>query len=96
MNRYECLMFALQLFFIQYILSMCQIECTLTLLDIHTIVIIAQLERFMPGVCDGSKIGGMCMSEPNAGERIWFEYPACRITLRGIHCTHPTTLPIVT
>ena len=21
----------------------------------------------MPGVCDGSKIGGMCMSEPNAG-----------------------------
>ena len=68
MNRYECLMFALQLFFIQYILSMCQIECTLTLLDIHTIVIIAQLERFMPGVCNGSKIGGMCMSEPNAGK----------------------------
>lgn len=27
-----------------------------------------QLSRFMPGVCDGSKIGGMCMSEPNAGE----------------------------
>ncbi|KAL3789199.1 hypothetical protein ACHAWO_013927 [Cyclotella atomus] len=26
-----------------------------------------QLARFMPGVCDGSKIGGMCMSEPNAG-----------------------------
>jgi isovaleryl-CoA dehydrogenase len=26
-----------------------------------------QLARFMPGICDGSKIGGMCMSEPNAG-----------------------------
>mmetsp|Transcript_10544 Transcript_10544/g.16634 ORF Transcript_10544/g.16634 Transcript_10544/m.16634 type:complete len:451 (-) Transcript_10544:574-1926(-) len=26
-----------------------------------------QLARFLPGVCDGSQIGGMCMSEPNAG-----------------------------
>jgi len=26
-----------------------------------------QLSRFMPGICDGSKIGGMCMSEPDAG-----------------------------
>eukprot|EP00581_Thalassiosira_minuscula_P012831 CAMPEP_0183716228 /NCGR_PEP_ID=MMETSP0737-20130205/10206_1 /TAXON_ID=385413 /ORGANISM="Thalassiosira miniscula, Strain CCMP1093" /LENGTH=460 /DNA_ID=CAMNT_0025945463 /DNA_START=28 /DNA_END=1410 /DNA_ORIENTATION=+ len=26
-----------------------------------------QLARFLPGVCDGTKIGGMCMSEPNAG-----------------------------
>eukprot|EP00985_Skeletonema_marinoi_P009791 scaffold4583_cov81-Skeletonema_marinoi.AAC.1 len=26
-----------------------------------------QLALFMPGICDGSKIGGMCMSEPNAG-----------------------------
>ncbi|KAL7550135.1 hypothetical protein ACHAWF_013378 [Thalassiosira exigua] len=26
-----------------------------------------QLARFLPGACDGSKIGGMCMSEPDAG-----------------------------
>mmetsp|Transcript_7004 Transcript_7004/g.12271 ORF Transcript_7004/g.12271 Transcript_7004/m.12271 type:complete len:453 (-) Transcript_7004:99-1457(-) len=26
-----------------------------------------QLAHFLPGLCDGSKIGGMCMSEPNAG-----------------------------
>mmetsp|Transcript_3645 Transcript_3645/g.8080 ORF Transcript_3645/g.8080 Transcript_3645/m.8080 type:complete len:453 (-) Transcript_3645:64-1422(-) len=26
-----------------------------------------QLSRFMQGVCDGSMIGGMCMSEPDAG-----------------------------
>ena len=26
-----------------------------------------QLARFMPGICDGTQIGGMCMSEPNAG-----------------------------
>jgi len=23
--------------------------------------------RFLPEICEGSKIGGMCMSEPNAG-----------------------------
>jgi isovaleryl-CoA dehydrogenase len=27
----------------------------------------AQRERFLPGCCDGTLIGGMCMSEPNAG-----------------------------
>lgn len=26
-----------------------------------------QKAKYLPGVCDGSKIGGMCMSEPNAG-----------------------------
>lgn len=26
-----------------------------------------QKQLFLPAVCDGSKIGGMCMSEPNAG-----------------------------
>uniref|UniRef100_A0A7S4MYF6 Isovaleryl-CoA dehydrogenase n=3 Tax=Odontella aurita TaxID=265563 RepID=A0A7S4MYF6_9STRA len=26
-----------------------------------------QRRRFLPGACDGSKIGGMCMSEPGAG-----------------------------
>lgn len=26
-----------------------------------------QLARFMPGICDGTKIGGMCMSEPDTG-----------------------------
>ncbi len=26
-----------------------------------------QRQRFLPGACDGSLIGGMCMSEPNAG-----------------------------
>ena len=26
-----------------------------------------QLTKFMPRVCDGSTIGGMCMSEPGAG-----------------------------
>ncbi|KAL3757776.1 hypothetical protein ACHAWU_000417 [Discostella pseudostelligera] len=26
-----------------------------------------QLAKFMSSICDGSKIGGMCMSEPNAG-----------------------------
>jgi isovaleryl-CoA dehydrogenase len=26
-----------------------------------------QKRRFLPGACDGSKIGGMCMSEPDAG-----------------------------
>jgi isovaleryl-CoA dehydrogenase len=27
----------------------------------------AQKLKYLPGVCDGSKIGGMCMSEPGAG-----------------------------
>jgi len=27
----------------------------------------AQHAKFLPGVCDGTKIGGMCMSEPGAG-----------------------------
>eukprot|EP00562_Extubocellulus_spinifer_P030092 CAMPEP_0178710498 /NCGR_PEP_ID=MMETSP0699-20121125/17813_1 /TAXON_ID=265572 /ORGANISM="Extubocellulus spinifer, Strain CCMP396" /LENGTH=440 /DNA_ID=CAMNT_0020359051 /DNA_START=267 /DNA_END=1589 /DNA_ORIENTATION=+ len=26
-----------------------------------------QLEKFLPGACEGTKIGGMCMSEPAAG-----------------------------
>jgi isovaleryl-CoA dehydrogenase len=26
-----------------------------------------QKQRFLPGACDGSKIGGMCMTEPGAG-----------------------------
>lgn len=26
-----------------------------------------QKSRYLPGVCDGSKVGGMCMSEPDAG-----------------------------
>jgi len=26
-----------------------------------------QKQRFLPDICSGSKIGGMCMSEPNAG-----------------------------
>lgn len=26
-----------------------------------------QRSRFLPGACDGSLIGGMCMSEPGAG-----------------------------
>ncbi len=27
----------------------------------------AQKKKYLPGLCDGSKIGGMCMSEPGAG-----------------------------
>jgi isovaleryl-CoA dehydrogenase len=27
----------------------------------------AQHAKFLPGVCDGTKVGGMCMSEPGAG-----------------------------
>lgn len=27
----------------------------------------AQKQRLLPGVCDGSRVGGMCMSEPGAG-----------------------------
>ena len=26
-----------------------------------------QKQRFLPDICSGAKIGGMCMSEPNAG-----------------------------
>ena len=27
----------------------------------------AQKKKYLPAVCDGSKIGGMCMSEPAVG-----------------------------
>ncbi len=27
----------------------------------------SQLEQYLPDVCSGKKIGGMCMSEPGAG-----------------------------
>lgn len=50
--------------------NLIECSCSTSLLLVNNLAVNGSHEqklRFLPDICSGAKIGGMCMSEPNAG-----------------------------